>query len=96
VPQLPGSLRRSKPVRGAAESGLKTKRYLAAMFLVQPELPPVLAVLYLMHGRWKLGQGAELAEAREFAVVDEAGMQTSKFTSALAIPSAAGQHLAEK
>jgi hypothetical protein len=68
VPQLPGSLRRSRTVRGAAEAGLKTKRYLAAMFVVQPELPPVLTVLYLMHGRWKLGQGAEVADAREFAV----------------------------
>lgn len=58
IPQLPGSLRRSRPVRGAAESGLKTKRYLFTLAVIQPEVPAGLAVLYFWHGRWKLGEGA--------------------------------------
>lgn len=60
MPQLPGSLRRSRPVRGGAEAGLKTKRYLFTLAVIQPEVPTGLAVLYLWHGRWKIGRGAEL------------------------------------
>jgi hypothetical protein len=59
VAQVPGSLRRSRPVRGGAEAGLKTKRYLFTLMVIQPEVPVGLTVLYLWHGRWKVGQGAE-------------------------------------
>ena len=59
MPQLPGSLRRSRPVRGGAEAGLKTKRYLLTLAVIQPEVPTGLLVLYLWHGRWKIGAGAE-------------------------------------
>jgi hypothetical protein len=59
IPQVPGSLRRSRPVRGGAEAGLKTKRYLLPLIAIQPEVPAGLTVLYLWHGRWKLGAGAE-------------------------------------
>jgi hypothetical protein len=59
IPQVPGSLRRSRPVRGGAEAGLKTKRYLFTLIAIQPEVPAGLTVLYLWHGRWKLGAGAE-------------------------------------
>ena len=66
MPQLPGSLRRSKPVRGGAESGLKTKRYLFTLAVIQPEVPAGLAVLYLWHGRWKIGEGAEVETPRQW------------------------------
>ena len=59
IKQIPGSLRRSRPVRGGAESGLKTKRYLFTLMVIQPEVPASLLVLYLWHGRWKVGTGAE-------------------------------------
>ncbi len=61
VPQVPGSLRRSHPIRGGAEAGLKTKRYLFTLLVIQPEVPAALAVLYLRHGRWVVGRGAEVA-----------------------------------
>jgi hypothetical protein len=59
IPQVPGNLRRSRPVRGGAEAALKTKRYLFTLIAIQPEVPVALGVLYLWHGRWKVGQGAE-------------------------------------
>ena len=59
IPQIPGSLRRSRPVRGGAESALKTKRYLFTLLAIQPEIPAALTVLYLWHGRWKVGEGAQ-------------------------------------
>ncbi|WP_245536234.1 DUF4105 domain-containing protein [Terriglobus roseus] len=59
IAQIPGSLRRSKTVWGGVESALKTKRYLFTLLVIQPEVPLVLEALYLRHGRWKLGQGAQ-------------------------------------
>ncbi|SEC46725.1 protein of unknown function [Terriglobus roseus] len=59
IAQVPGSLRRSKTVWGGVESALKTKRYLFTLLVIQPEVPLVLEALYLRHGRWKLGEGAQ-------------------------------------
>lgn len=58
IPQLPGSMVRSKPIRGGAESGLKTKRYLFPLLVLQPEVPAYLAVIYVWHGRWFVGTDA--------------------------------------
>ena len=59
VPQLPGSLRRSRPLRGAAESMLTTKRYLATLLVIQPEFVLADWIVYERHGRWKPGLDAE-------------------------------------
>jgi hypothetical protein len=66
IPQVPGSLRRSRPVRGAAEASLKTKRYLFTLLVIQPEVPIGLAILYLDHGRWQLGKDAEALDPTAF------------------------------
>jgi hypothetical protein len=66
VPQVAGSLRRSRPVRGAAEAGLKTKRYLFTLLVIQPEIPVGLAILYLDHGRWQMDQHAQIAAPDTF------------------------------
>lgn len=57
MPQVPGTLRRSRPVRGSAEMVLKTKRYLATLLVVQPELAVTCWILYLHRGRWSMDQG---------------------------------------
>lgn len=59
IPQLPGSLRRSRPLRGAAESLVKTKRYLAALVVLQPEVVVVSLVAYEKRGKWTPGLDAE-------------------------------------
>lgn len=61
IAQVPGSIRRSKAVWGGVEAALKTKRYLFTLLLIQPEVPLVLEALYLKHGRWKVGEGAQPA-----------------------------------
>lgn len=81
VPQVQGSLRRSRPVRGAAEAGLTTKRYLATLLVIQPEVPVVCAILYLKHGRWKIGKGAEPVSAEAFVHTD--GLQPSTFEAVI-------------
>jgi len=67
VPQVPGSLPRSKHVWGAAESGLKTKTYLFTLLAIQPEVPLYCAIVYLKHGRWKIGQNAQVKGPEDFA-----------------------------
>lgn len=88
VPQVPGSLRRSRPVRGAAEAGLTTKRYLATLLVIQPEVPAVCLVLYLKHGRWQIGRGAEVMDAQAFAHTD--GEPPNAMEAEEAKPAAAG------
>ncbi len=62
MPQVPGTLRRSRPVRGSAEMVLKTKRYLATLLLIQPELVVTCEILYLHRGRWSMDQGGPIEE----------------------------------
>lgn len=66
IPQVPGTLRRSRPVRGGAEAGLKTKRYLFTLMLIQPEVPIGLTILYLRHGRWDISKGATVAQPADW------------------------------
>lgn len=57
MPQVPGTLRRSRPVRGSAEMLLKTKRYLATLLVIQPEVVAACWALYMDRGRWSMNQG---------------------------------------
>ena len=59
IAQVPGSLRRSRPVRGAAEMLLKQKRYAFTLAVIQPEAMPFLYAFYLKDGRWPVGRGAQ-------------------------------------
>ncbi|WP_089409663.1 hypothetical protein [Granulicella rosea] len=69
IAQTPGTLPRSKPVRGGAEGFLKTKRYLAPLLVVQPEVVIGLTAAYLDRGRWQIGRGAEVVGPEEFEPV---------------------------
>lgn len=59
VPQLPGTLRRSRPLRGAAETFLKTKRYLATLLILQPEAVLADWIVYEKKGKWTPGLDAQ-------------------------------------
>ncbi|MDP9039011.1 MAG: DUF4105 domain-containing protein [Acidobacteriota bacterium] len=76
VPQVAGDLRRSRPLRGGAEALLKTKRYLATLLVIQPEVPLALWAVYRKHGRWTIGEGAETAAAADFVHPVPAGGDT--------------------
>ena len=58
IPQIPGTLRRSRPIWGVSEAGLKTKRYLFTLLLIQPEVVAGCGIVYALRGRWKVGDGA--------------------------------------
>ena len=70
IPQLPGTLRRSRPIRGAAESLLTTKRYMATLLVVQPEIILAAWIDYERWGKWPLGQDA-VAVAPAFWATDQ-------------------------
>jgi hypothetical protein len=63
VPQIPGTLARSHPIRGVAETGLKSKRYLFSLSVLQPEVIAGCAIVYLDRGRWQVGKGATRVSA---------------------------------
>ncbi len=77
IDQLPGSQRRSRPVRGAAEMLLKQKRYAFTLAVIQPEAMPFLYAFYRKDGRWPVGQGAvpESPEAFQQAQAEAATPQ---------------------
>jgi hypothetical protein len=60
IPQVPGTIRRSRPVRGGAEGFLKTKRYFATLLVIQPEVAVGVLAMYLDRGRWPVARDAEI------------------------------------
>ncbi len=66
VPQVPGSLVRSRPAWGAAEAGIKTIPYLLILSVIQPEVPITCAVMYYTHGRFPLGRAAVPVQPANF------------------------------
>jgi len=54
VPQVPGTIHRSHPVDGVAESLIKSKRYLLPLAVLAPEVTGGAVVAYLVDGRLKL------------------------------------------
>ncbi len=54
IPQVPGSIPRSHPVDGVAESLVKSKKYLLPLVVLAPEVTGGVAVAYLVDGRLKL------------------------------------------
>jgi len=54
IPQVPGAIKRSKPVDGIAESLVKSKKYVVPMTILTPELTGGLVVAYMTEGRMKM------------------------------------------
>jgi hypothetical protein len=62
IPQVPGSIRRSHPVDGVAESLVKSKKYLLPLVFLAPEVTGGVAVAYLVDGRMKLPKSTPVFE----------------------------------
>jgi hypothetical protein len=58
IPQVPGSLPRSKPVYGVLEALLKSKKYVLPLAILHPAITGCLAVAYLTEGRFNPKQDA--------------------------------------
>ena len=66
VEQVPGTLRRSRPVRFGSEMFLTTKRYAFTLAVIQPEAVLVALGAWLEDGRWKIGRGATVEDFGSF------------------------------
>jgi len=53
IPQVPGTIRRSRPVRGIVESVFKAKKYVIPLAVFQPYVAGGFAVAYMADGRFK-------------------------------------------
>ncbi len=62
IPQVPGSIHRSHPVDGVAESLVKSKKYLLPLVFLAPEVTGGVAVAYLVDGRLKLPKSTPVFE----------------------------------
>ncbi len=58
IPQVDGSVERSHPTRGVAESLVKTKKYAIPLLVISPVFTGGLAVAYLAEGRFNPKRGA--------------------------------------
>jgi hypothetical protein len=67
IPQLPGTLRRSRPLRGSAETFVKTKRYLATLIAIQPEAILADWIVYEAKGKWRPGVDATVISPGDWA-----------------------------
>jgi hypothetical protein len=64
IPQVLGSISRSRPVRGVAESLLKTKKYLVPLAILQPYVAGGIALAYVSSGRFDPAHNAMIMDSR--------------------------------
>jgi hypothetical protein len=63
IPQVSGTIRRSKPTDGVLESLIKSKKYVAPLALLSPEVVAGMVTIYMIDGRFHLP-----ASNREFTL----------------------------
>jgi hypothetical protein len=73
IPQVPGTIRRSKPIHGMAESVFKAKKYMVPLAFFQPYVAGAFAAAYLVEGRFKTDRRAMIfnLEAEESPLAGE-------------------------
>jgi hypothetical protein len=62
IPQVPGSIKRSKPVDGVAEALLKSKKYVVPLAILNPEVMGGIAVIYFAKGRFHTQRNADVLD----------------------------------
>jgi hypothetical protein len=87
IPQIPGTLKRSHPVWGVSEAGLKTKRYLFALSVIQPEVIIGCGIAYLNRGSWKAGAGATPVQPASWVMPSKNGVQGNQSIAGGGVPS---------
>lgn len=94
IPQVPGSIHRSKHADGVLEALLKTKKYVLPLAILHPEITATLAAAYLTQGRFNPRRNAAVfdvagfvqahpAESIAATVFDHNGETKTRMTSPL-------------
>lgn len=86
IPQLPGSLRRSRPIRGAAESLLTNHYYLTTLLVIQPEIILADAIIYEKRGKFHIGDDARTLRPEEWPLPSPLLAKTATLPSEPASP----------
>ena len=58
IPQVPGDIRRSRPIRGVVEALFKSKKYMAPLVFFKPLVAGSLGLAYLIRGRFNPAKNA--------------------------------------
>jgi hypothetical protein len=67
IPQVPGGIRRSKPLRGVVESVVKAKKYVVVLAFFQPYVAGGLVAAYLLDGQFKPDKKATISRWADLA-----------------------------
>ena len=63
IPQVPGDIRRSRPIRGIVEALFKSKKYMAPLIVFKPLVAGSLGLAYLFKGRFNPAKDARVFDA---------------------------------
>jgi len=75
IRQVPGTIPRSHPVDGVAESLVKSKKYLIPLTILAPEVTGGVVVAYLSDGRLKLPKGTPVFNIGDEENTDQPGAE---------------------
>jgi hypothetical protein len=64
IPQIPGTIRRSKPVHGVVESVLSSKKYMVPLLVLHPYISAGVLAAYFGHPRFNPAQHALVLDSR--------------------------------
>ena len=86
IPQIAGSLPRSRPLRGAAQSLLTNRLYLVTLLAIQPEIILADWIIYEKRGKWTPGLDAIALRPDEWSEALVGGAVTSVPANAVEPP----------
>jgi hypothetical protein len=89
IPQVPGSIQRSRAARGVSEGFLKSKKYILPLTLLSPEITAVVAVDYMARDRYTFPKNAEVLSGDK--LVNVVGSEPGSVTAPLPDRTAAGE-----
>ena len=64
IPQVPGTVPRSKPVRGVLDCALTAKKYMLPLFLLHPYIAGSLIAVHFSHGRFDPSRNALILDSK--------------------------------
>jgi hypothetical protein len=87
IPQVLGSVPRSHPVDGVAESLIKSKKYLLPLAVFAPEVTGGVVVAYMVDGRLKMPKGAAVFDIGDAEVTGQPEPAAEPVRQRLPVPS---------
>jgi hypothetical protein len=90
IPQMQGSVARSRKVRGVVESLVKSKRYVVPLVILSPEVTGGALVAYLTSGRLSVPADATVFDVKDAEVVGKKAVPVATPVSTESVPVVVG------